>query len=185
MLEEGTFTFLVGPKEQRFDIHSAVVARHSSELANMMNNGKMEESLMKLIKFPEVEPNTFACFVEYAYTGTYRLRPKAFSSTTDVERKVITRKNLFFQLEAKGVQTYFCRCGSSTNLEQNQAIFPRCSATCSSTSSYCLFSCHTVIQPDLICDPCAKSRNTNATRLLTGFEEKLHDMEYEIGRAHV
>ncbi|KAF9776051.1 hypothetical protein IL306_005807 [Fusarium sp. DS 682] len=64
------FTFIVGPEETEFTIHSAVVARQSPVL-NVLVNGPCKEALERRVTLSHVDEFIFMSFWEFAYTGDY------------------------------------------------------------------------------------------------------------------
>lgn len=73
------FTFLLGPQEKPLRIHEGLVKQLSQPLYAMMTNG-MKESVDRKAKLDDVDPQTFAFFAEYAYSGAYRLTPSGEQS---------------------------------------------------------------------------------------------------------
>jgi hypothetical protein len=65
------FQFLIGDKEREFTIHSALVSEHSAALDKLINNDKFKEANDGYAKLPEVDVETFVCFIQYLYTGDY------------------------------------------------------------------------------------------------------------------
>jgi hypothetical protein len=64
------FTFIVGPDEIEFTLHSALVASQSPKLDKLLN-GHMKEAIERKVKFPHVDKDTFVRFSQYVYTGWY------------------------------------------------------------------------------------------------------------------
>ncbi|KAH7308955.1 hypothetical protein B0I35DRAFT_453549 [Stachybotrys elegans] len=64
------FTFIVGPDEIEFTLHSALVASQSPKLDRLLN-GQMKEAIERRVKFPHVDKDTFVRFGQYVYTGWY------------------------------------------------------------------------------------------------------------------
>ena len=71
-LKNGTFTFFIGPEQERFDLHADLVAKVSMTLPAMMNNKHMEESIKGQANLKEIDATTFILFAEYIYSGKYR-----------------------------------------------------------------------------------------------------------------
>ena len=65
------FTFVVGEAEKEFVVHSALIARHSEPLANMMSRGDWKESSEKRLVLTDVDESTFLCFSQFLYCGNY------------------------------------------------------------------------------------------------------------------
>ncbi|KAF5974816.1 hypothetical protein FCOIX_8006 [Fusarium coicis] len=64
------FTFVVGPDETEFTIHSALVAKQSPVL-NVLVNGPFKEALEQRVEWIDLEETVFLSFWEFAYTGDY------------------------------------------------------------------------------------------------------------------
>ncbi|KAG7406168.1 hypothetical protein Forpe1208_v013821 [Fusarium oxysporum f. sp. rapae] len=64
------FTFVVGPEENEFTIHSALVAKQSPVL-NVLVNGPFKEALEQRVKWTDLDEATFLSFWEFAYSGNY------------------------------------------------------------------------------------------------------------------
>lgn len=64
------FRFLIGSERQEFHLHSAAVARQSHSLGALVN-GPMKEAKELCALIEDVDPQTFARFGHYIYTGTY------------------------------------------------------------------------------------------------------------------
>jgi len=64
------FRFLVGPDEQEFTIHSALVACQSPALRAMID-GQFKEATAGCAILPDFDPKTFTSFWQYVYTGNY------------------------------------------------------------------------------------------------------------------
>lgn len=82
MFRSDIFTFKVGPDETPFHVHGDLVAAHSAALAAMMDNPYFKESSEKVAVLQEVDEQTFSRFMEFMYTGTYRLEPATYRSVT-------------------------------------------------------------------------------------------------------
>ncbi|KAF5552093.1 hypothetical protein FPHYL_9040 [Fusarium phyllophilum] len=65
-----TFTFVVGPDETEYTIHSALVAKQSPVL-NVLVNGPFKEALERHVKWADLEESVFLSFWEFAYSGNY------------------------------------------------------------------------------------------------------------------
>jgi hypothetical protein len=63
---------VVGPDQQQFYLHLALVSDLSKPLDDMMNNQHMEESLDRTAYLKQTNAQTFALFAEFAYAGNYR-----------------------------------------------------------------------------------------------------------------
>ncbi|KAF5671560.1 hypothetical protein FDENT_10854 [Fusarium denticulatum] len=64
------FTFVVGPDETEYTIHSALVAKQSPVL-NVLVNGPFEEALEQRVKWTDLNGSVFLSFWEFAYSGDY------------------------------------------------------------------------------------------------------------------
>lgn len=64
------FYILVGPEKVRFMMHAELLARQSIPLY-MLVKGRMKEAAEGVAEWPEVDPDTFIRFSQYAYTGDY------------------------------------------------------------------------------------------------------------------
>ena len=89
MFDSDIFTFKVGPEARCFHVHNDIVASHSDALSAMMNNPHFKESSEKTALLEEVEEEIFLYFLEFAYTGTYRLQRAVHSdsSSRNLDRK--------------------------------------------------------------------------------------------------
>lgn len=65
------YRFSVGPFKREFAIHSALVETQSPILNTFVNNANFKEAVDGRAELKNVDEETFAAFVEYAYTGTY------------------------------------------------------------------------------------------------------------------
>lgn len=68
------FTFVVGPDQTEFVVHSKLLERLSQPLHNLMNNGIMTESIKGIAYLDDIDSETFLEFVDFAY---------AFASISD------------------------------------------------------------------------------------------------------
>ncbi|KAF4332764.1 hypothetical protein FBEOM_13413 [Fusarium beomiforme] len=68
--ESKPFTFIVGPDEAEFTIHSALVARQSQVL-NTLVNGPYKEALHRRVNWSHVDESIFLSFWEFIYNGDY------------------------------------------------------------------------------------------------------------------
>lgn len=64
------FCFSVGPEKREFTMHSALVASQSAALDRLVNGG-FKEAQENYAELESVDEETFALFVQYAYTGQY------------------------------------------------------------------------------------------------------------------
>ncbi|KAF5718244.1 hypothetical protein FMUND_5340 [Fusarium mundagurra] len=64
------FTFVVGPDETEYTIHSALVAQQSPVL-NVLVNGPFKEALERRVKWADLEESIFLSFWEFTYSGNY------------------------------------------------------------------------------------------------------------------
>ncbi|RFU81820.1 hypothetical protein TARUN_411 [Trichoderma arundinaceum] len=64
------FTFVVGPDQKEYTIHSALVAQQSKVL-NALVNGQMKEAVERRVIWKDVDEETFVHFSQYVYTGDY------------------------------------------------------------------------------------------------------------------
>ncbi|KAH6876842.1 hypothetical protein B0T10DRAFT_584842 [Thelonectria olida] len=74
ILSSDFFKFLVGCDKRQFLIHSAVVACQSQALDKLIN-GDLREASERCVRWPDVDPETFVRFSQYAYTGDYLTAP--------------------------------------------------------------------------------------------------------------
>ncbi|KAL2172309.1 hypothetical protein VTG60DRAFT_6148 [Thermothelomyces hinnuleus] len=65
------YSFSVGPSHREFTIHSALVEAQSPVLDTLVNDTNFKEARDGHAELNEVDEETFAAFVEYAYTGRY------------------------------------------------------------------------------------------------------------------
>lgn len=94
-----------------------MVSQISEPLDRLINNGQMSESLNHIVSLPEVEPETFTLFAQYAYTGLYQLDHKE-------------GENVLERLSYTNDQHAFClSCGFHVALRESQA-WPYCSQDC-------------------------------------------------------
>ncbi|KAK8096443.1 uncharacterized protein PG998_014311 [Apiospora kogelbergensis] len=70
ILQSKPVAFLVGTNEEKYVLHSGVVARLSKPLCVLVN-GKMKEAQEDCVKWPQVDEKTFIRFSQWAYTGSY------------------------------------------------------------------------------------------------------------------
>lgn len=66
------FRFTIGADQKQFYLQSALVASLSAPLSRLVNNDNFQESREAHVVLDHVDEETFAYFVEYAYTGDYR-----------------------------------------------------------------------------------------------------------------
>ncbi|KAF4443028.1 hypothetical protein FACUT_1581 [Fusarium acutatum] len=64
------FTFVVGPDETEYTIHSALVAKQSPVL-NVLVNGPFKEASEQRVKWIDLNEAVFLSFWEFAYSGNY------------------------------------------------------------------------------------------------------------------
>ncbi|KAI1066688.1 hypothetical protein LB507_011635 [Fusarium sp. FIESC RH6] len=64
------FTFLIGPDQIEYTIHSALVAHQSSVLSAMVN-GLFQESSEYSVKWDDIDEIVFNSFWQFVYTGSY------------------------------------------------------------------------------------------------------------------
>lgn len=69
IIKDDTFSFVVGPQRQRYNIHISALKAISEPLGVMMTNGKMEESIRGEAILKDVEPAVFEQLVQFAYLG--------------------------------------------------------------------------------------------------------------------
>lgn len=74
----GTFSFDIGQSKTRFTLHKKLVSRHSEPLDRLMHGG-FKESQLGVGCIEDIEPEAFARFAEYIYSGDYSVA----SPTTD------------------------------------------------------------------------------------------------------
>ncbi|EUC32209.1 hypothetical protein COCCADRAFT_99288 [Bipolaris zeicola 26-R-13] len=89
MIQSEVFIFNIGKDSRRrsFSVHSKVVAATSSYFRALVNNG-MVESCTKTVEYPDVEPEDFARFIEYAYRKDYCV-PTWVHEKTDEKDKAL------------------------------------------------------------------------------------------------
>lgn len=75
------FKFLVGKNRTPVYVHNSLVARHSQTLNTLMNGG-MSEARDEFATLDDVDPEVFARFAEWLYTGRYASM-SASEPTTD------------------------------------------------------------------------------------------------------
>ncbi|KAM0541904.1 hypothetical protein ACHAPJ_013050 [Fusarium lateritium] len=64
------FTFIVGPYQTEYTIHSALVQHQSPALAALVNGG-FKESAELSVKWDDVDETTFSSFWQFVYTDDY------------------------------------------------------------------------------------------------------------------
>lgn len=67
-----SFRFVVGSQREEFTIPQSLLKGLSEPLYRMMTNGTPQESIHGTAELSEVDPDTFAEFLEYAYSRDYR-----------------------------------------------------------------------------------------------------------------
>ncbi|KAK5655339.1 hypothetical protein OQA88_5906 [Cercophora sp. LCS_1] len=65
------FTFTVGANKKKFYMQSALVANLSAPLSRLVSNKNFQEAKEAHVVLDHVDEETFAYFVQYAYTGDY------------------------------------------------------------------------------------------------------------------
>jgi hypothetical protein len=65
------FTIIVGESKKKFYIHSALLSSLSAPLSRLVNNGIFKESREAQVSWEHVDEDTFAYFVQYAYTFNF------------------------------------------------------------------------------------------------------------------
>lgn len=126
VLETDLFTFLLGLEEVPLKIHEGLVKNLSQPLHAMMTNG-MKESIDRKARLKDVDPQTFAIFAEYAYSGAYRLHPVG-EQTGDFDES----------LHAPKVAQFCKRCGGSYKLSPISHCCTRCSQYAEENAEYCI-----------------------------------------------
>lgn len=176
MLGEETFTFLVGPKETKFNVHPSVFKGVSEPLHKMMTNG-FSETHQRTAKLPEVEPKVFGMLCEYAY-GYQSLSLDKVSGQIMEIFKLKLNDNAYLCrvcpdpvhwdsacceiddcIEGGCDSTNFPYCGSECRLRENSRQLP--------TEIHCV-ECHKklpdplpgVIAKSLLCQHCAAKFDT-------------------------
>lgn len=80
ILATPTFTFFVGKKKERFNLHVGAVGRYSRPLEVLMT-GVMSESQLGHAHLPEVDADIFGRFAQFVYQGDYgrsiRINPRS------------------------------------------------------------------------------------------------------------
>ncbi|KAK1760323.1 hypothetical protein QBC47DRAFT_366882 [Echria macrotheca] len=67
------FTIVVGANKKKFYMHSALLASLSTPLSRLVNNDNFKESHEAEATWGDVDEETFAYFVQYAYTFDYHV----------------------------------------------------------------------------------------------------------------
>ncbi|XP_014561166.1 hypothetical protein COCVIDRAFT_87156 [Bipolaris victoriae FI3] len=93
MIQSEVFIFNIGKDSRRrsFSVHSKVVAATSSYFRALVNNG-MVESCTKTVEYPDVEPEDFARFIEYAYRNDYCVPTWVHEKTDEKDKALPVRK---------------------------------------------------------------------------------------------
>ncbi|PVI06589.1 hypothetical protein DM02DRAFT_426875 [Periconia macrospinosa] len=79
VLDTKSFTFLIGKDEKPIVIHAGAIAGLSEPLDRLIN-GSMSEAQEGIAKFPDLDPESFKCIAEFAYTASYApLSPAQFA----------------------------------------------------------------------------------------------------------
>ncbi len=122
-MREKPFKFVIGDDGSEVFVHPSVIKRVSQPMYTMKTNGHMEESLIGEAKLPLVEPETFAAFLEDAYTRLYTVA----SQDDDQDGAIFTS---LFDMPFHSSTEYHCRsCGRQQNTADMEAIFPFCAKT--------------------------------------------------------
>ena len=82
---EKVFTFQIGPTKEEIQMHPSVVKAISQPLYALMTNGHLEESISRVAKLPEADPETFHLFTQWAYSRTYHSDLQIHDSNTPQE----------------------------------------------------------------------------------------------------
>ncbi|KJK76739.1 hypothetical protein H634G_07780 [Metarhizium anisopliae BRIP 53293] len=77
------YRFIIGPQRRKFTIHSAIVARQSDYLDKLVN-GDFKEGNEKTVHWENVDEETFVCFWQYAYRGSYDIPGEEPKTTQSV-----------------------------------------------------------------------------------------------------
>jgi hypothetical protein len=70
LIQSKLFTFYIGKEKKAFVVHSKAIAATSWHFHALVNNG-MVQSQEGSVEYPDMEPNDFARFIEYAYRYDY------------------------------------------------------------------------------------------------------------------
>jgi hypothetical protein len=70
LIQSKLFTFFIGKEKRAFVVHSKAIAATSWHFHALVNNG-MAQSQERSVEYPDMEPDDFARFVEYAYRCDY------------------------------------------------------------------------------------------------------------------
>lgn len=80
--EDDIVTVLVGPNMQRFAVHKDVICK-GSEFFRAACSTRWLEGQEKLVRLPEVRPNVFQVYLDWAYTGILAVED---AQTPEVDR---------------------------------------------------------------------------------------------------
>lgn len=122
------FTFLVGPEEEKFMIHSHAISKLSCVFDCMMN-GSMKEAVEKVARLPTVDPQIFLGFTTFCYTGFYEKKElqQISEKMTGREKNEKEIKLAFQTLDILGLWLYHCHsCRALLSLKSSWHMFPRC-----------------------------------------------------------
>lgn len=78
IFESPAFTFYVGHEKRVFNVHIGAIRHHSRPLEVLMT-GPMSEAQNGCAHLPDVDVDTFARFVQFAYMGDYGGHPAQFA----------------------------------------------------------------------------------------------------------
>lgn len=113
------FTFIIGLEKKRALIHASLVRPEMSELFSILMNSAFKEARDREASFPDCDVETFACFVNYLYYGTYVIKSPQ-------------RPPGVYEAPYLGLLEYRCAFCSETceSRKVDVACFPYCSSRC-------------------------------------------------------
>lgn len=122
--DDELFTFRVGPKKQIFQVDKKMVAQASPVFDRMMSNG-MKETQDRTADLPEVEPNTFLTFLNFAYHAAEAQRDTSKPARYTTSTFAVVGPFIVLMVDA-GQKTFRCHgCCRSAKL-QFSGTFPFC-----------------------------------------------------------
>lgn len=185
------FIFRVGPKKQIFQVDKKMVAQASPVFDRMMNNG-VKETQDGTADLPEVEPNTFLTFLNFAFHAAEAQQDTSEPAQYANSTPVVVGPLLVLMIDA-GQKTSHCRsCCTKTELRFTKT-FPFCEACLKAGSlpkshlPYCTYGrcaeikCDKLYACGMLCWECIKSLNLscNSTQLLSpGVHQMQDDVEF-------
>ncbi|KAI4653963.1 hypothetical protein J4E93_001731 [Alternaria ventricosa] len=99
LIQSEPFTFYIGKARKEFVVHSKAIAATSWHFHALVNNG-MAQSQKRSVEYPDMEPEDFARYVEYAYRYDYTVphwtlddpHSKIIESDVDVEEGLVSEE---------------------------------------------------------------------------------------------